>query len=333
MRGERIPVVLAIDVEPDDPEFRPGTMEPWLGFEACVELADELRDLLSRASHRDVRLTWFLRLDPQITHGYGSPTWPFEAYAPLIDRLRAAGDAIGVHPHAWRWDDGPARWIADVKDDTWVEHCLRVSLDAYRTALDEPCRVHRAGDRYMSNGLAQLLLAEGILVDMTPEPGMRGVPTNSARPHTAALPDMASVPRRPYFPDRDDWRAAGHETELLMIPLASADPGPMLGSLRSTGRKVRNIGRPLHRPLLPWAPGLGVQIWDLLARDIDSGALSVLSFAWRSHLGIDRQSRAALCDSFEALARHELISSLEFVTALEARSSVLANPSAIARPV
>jgi len=326
--------VLAIDVEPDDPEFRPGSLAPWLGFEACVELAFELRTMLAKATSSDVRLTWFLRLDPQIAYGYGSAAWAVDRYANLIGQLRSAGDVIGVHPHAWRWDEHASRWIADLKDDAWVEYCLRTSLDAYADALGEPCLVHRAGDRFMSNHLLRLLVAEQIRVDMTPEPGMRGLPMSPSRPHTAALPDMAMVPRRPYFPDLSDWRrpAAG-QAGLLMIPLATADPGPLLGPWRRVARRVRNVRRPLHRPLLPWAPELRSSIWDLMARDIDRGELSVVSFAWRSHLGIDQPGRAALVDSIGALTRHRLIESLEFVTALEARDLVLGASGAAAAAV
>src|SRR5436190_12457798 len=98
----RIPVVLALDVEPDDPEFVPNSRAPWLGFEAAVDLFAAIRDRLARATECDVHLSWFVRMDPQIAQGYGSAMWFVEQYSTEIAALRSAGDEIGLHTHAWR---------------------------------------------------------------------------------------------------------------------------------------------------------------------------------------------------------------------------------------
>ena len=61
--------MLAIDVEPDDPEFAPGLRAPWAGFEACVDLFGQIRERLAAATGTPVHFTWFLRMDPQVTQG------------------------------------------------------------------------------------------------------------------------------------------------------------------------------------------------------------------------------------------------------------------------
>ncbi len=324
MTERATPVVFAIDVEPDDPEFPPGSTAPWLGFERCIDLFGEIRDRLARATGSPVRLSWFLRMDPQIEQGYGTAAWAAEQYGMQFDRLRELGDEIGLHTHAWRWDAGESRWIVDVGNETWVEDCAQTSFETYRTVFGERCRAHRSGDRFMSNGLLGVLRQLEVDVDLTVEPGMRGVPTAPSRPHTSDSPDMALVPRVPYVPSPTDWRRPAVDTQpdgLLMVPLASADPGQLLGSWRAAARRLRNQRRVLHRPLLPWSPNIGPGLWDLLARDLRRADLTTLAFAMRSHGAIDDQSREALLASVAALERHELAASLQFVTASELRGS------------
>jgi len=318
------PVVFAIDVEPDDPEFPPGSAAPWLGFERCIDLFDEIRDGLERATRSPVRLSWFLRMDPQIERGYGTASWAAERYATQFEHLRRSGDEIGLHTHAWRWGEQQSRWIVDVGNESWIEDCARSSFATYRDVFGERCRAHRSGDRFMSNGLLAVLRELEVDIDLTVEPGMRGVRMARSRPHTADIPDMALVPRIPYVPSQSDWRrpALGQSTgDLLMVPLTSADPGPLLGSWRAAARRVRNGRRVLHRPLLPWAPNVGPRLWDILACDLGSGELTTLAFAMRSHGALDEQSRVALLASVAALERHDLAPSLAFVTATEMRKS------------
>ena len=324
MTERATPVVLAIDVEPDDPEFLPGSAAPWLGFERCVDLFDEIREALARATGSPVRLSWFLRMDRQVELGYGTATWAAEKYATQIEHLRQSGDEIGLHTHAWRWDKGASRWIIDLGNEAWVEDCTQASFEAYRNAFGEPCRAHRAGDRFVSNGLMAVLRKLDVEVDLTAEPGMRGVPMAESRSHTADVPDMALVPRTPYVPSITDWRRADPDVPtdaLLMVPLASADPGPLLSPWRAGVRKLRNGRRALHRPLIPWSPKIGPRLWDILASDVESGALTTLAFAMRSHAALDEPSRNALLASVAALERHELLPSLAFLTASQARAT------------
>jgi hypothetical protein len=201
-----------------------------------------------------------------------------------------------------------------------------MSFAAYEASFGERCRAHRAGDRFMSNKMLAVLRELDVKVDLTVEPSMRGVRTGRPRPHTSALPDMALVPRVPYVPSRSDWRRPDPNLPpdgLLELPLTSADPGPLLQPWRAGMRKLRNGRRPLHRPLLPWSPKVGPRMWDLLANDLRAGELDTLAFAMRSHSALEVQSRTALLASVAALEDHELVTSLRFVTASEARAAYL----------
>ena len=116
--GSAIPVVLCIDVEPDDHVYPLTAPSPWSGFEALLAGAPRLRQRLSDATGRPANLNWDFRFDPQIELAYGSPTYVVDRYGDDIERLSAQGDAIGTHPHAWRWDADRQRWIADHRTRT-----------------------------------------------------------------------------------------------------------------------------------------------------------------------------------------------------------------------
>src|SRR5262249_59394441 len=122
-------------------------------------------------------------------------------YRRLLDALRAAGDEIGVHAHAWRWDDDAGQWLADHGNPRWVDHCIRSSLRVYRDAFGRATRVFRFGDRFLSNRIIALLDREGVACDLTLEPGHRSVKTLRASDRTTGVvPDYSAAPRRPYRP-------------------------------------------------------------------------------------------------------------------------------------
>jgi hypothetical protein len=129
-----IPVLLCFDVEPDDIEVATDA-PPWVGFERLLELAARWRDELAEATGRPVRFDWFLRMDPQVAEAHGSPGWVVERYGPAIERLRAEGDLVGLHPHALRPTGTPGRWVADNADAGWVDQCVEMAYETYRDAF------------------------------------------------------------------------------------------------------------------------------------------------------------------------------------------------------
>ena len=146
-----VPVMLCFDIEPDARALRGRTPEPLAGFEHLVKMVPELRDRLSEASGAPARFTWWVRIDPQIAEMYGSPVALVDRYELELDGVRDAGDALGVHPHTWRWQ---GRWVSERADAAWVAHCLAVGLGGYRDAFGVPCRVHKAGDEFITTAIA-----------------------------------------------------------------------------------------------------------------------------------------------------------------------------------
>jgi hypothetical protein len=228
---DKVPLTINLDIEPDTRTALAGR-PAWTGFEALFDYMARLRPELSRATGTPARFTWCLRLDPQIEKGYGAADWVVQHYRPLLDALQAQGDEIGVHAHAWRWDDAGGQWLADHGNERWVAHCTRSSLQVFRASFGRPARVFRHGDRFLSNRLIALLDREGVQCDLTLEPGHISVKTLRAKDRvTGMIPDYSTAPRRPYRPSRRNYQRPGWlwKRKLWIVPLTTGTPLPTPG--------------------------------------------------------------------------------------------------------
>ena len=243
-----IPTLICVDVEPDRrlPELNSGA--DWKGFEKSLRLFEELR---SRADV-EALFCWFLRMDPQVELLHGSAAWAVERYRVQIERLRRAGDEVGLHTHAWRHVGG--KWVIDHGDQGWVNECVQVSFDAYGSAFGHACRSFRFGDHWMNGATLDLVESLGALYNLTVEPGVRasdgGVPGEA---WTGRFPDYANVPREPYRPSREDFRTRGKkrdERKLWVIPVSTVllPHWPTAPLFRRIVWRAR-YGRRLYQPL------------------------------------------------------------------------------------
>jgi hypothetical protein len=235
----KIPVLLCIDVEPDGRSVDPGRPEPWSGFDATFNLIRHLRSELRARTGSPVRFSWFLRMDPQIERVYGSPGWVANRYAGWLAELGSIGDEIGLHTHAWRWDEGTGGWLVDHGNQPWVDHCVRQSFEAFRSAFGRTCQSFRFGDRWMNDATLDLVERLGARFDLTVEPGLPSSRLNE--PSTSVIPDYTRAPRRPYRPARSDFRKAGrvwNRRRIWMIPMSTGNVRPLLSSGRWIARHV-----------------------------------------------------------------------------------------------
>lgn len=200
----KIPVIICLDVEPDEREIDSADSKDWEGFEESLKYFSDLRPRLEGATGARASFSWFIRMDPQIEHTYGLSCWAVRRYGEAIEQLRRDGDEIGLHAHAWRWDAGLLKWVIDHGDQEWVAHCIRTSFEAYRGAFGRRCLSFRFGDRWMNNETMALLESLGVKFDLTAEPGKTARPTLHRRElHTGSLPDYVDTPRWPTdLPDR-----------------------------------------------------------------------------------------------------------------------------------
>jgi hypothetical protein len=323
--GVAVPAVLCVDVEPDTRSIAmPRPDQRLAGFEALVASVPELREVLTRATGRPATFTWFLRMDPQMALAYGSARHIADRYRDELDRLRGDGDEVGLHTHAYRWDDAVG-WVQDFADAEHLAHCTRVALDAYADAFGVPCRAHRHGDRCTSTALAGLLAHAGVRVDLTVEPGAPAVAGLDPDEHTCGvIPHVPAQRSAPWIAEQTSARSAAAATgaagcddggELLMLPLTSSvrfdePPGPPAAP-----------GVPVST-LVPWAPP-AVFAARLDARLTDPH-LTHLALAIRSDLPLHRDEWAWFRANIALLADVSAGLDLTWVTASEARDALVA---------
>jgi hypothetical protein len=226
-----------------------------------------------------------------------------------------------LHTHAWRWNERSNKWIVDHGDQSWINHCLHMSFDAYRKALGRHCLSFRFGDRWMSNDTMDTLDSLGVKFDLTIEPGRSGEPVISEA-HTGTLPDYTATPTWPYRPARGNFRRPGRITkrDLWAIPLSTGRSWPP-GPFGRVTRAARAIGIDFQRTVE--AMPLYFCLDCARFKSITDNLLAVwrkryLAPVVRSDAGIDLRRRPNMQRNAEFLLSHPLITRFRFVKPGEA---------------
>jgi hypothetical protein len=339
---ERIPVIFCIDVEPDDHVYPPESPSPWKGFEVLVTEFVGLRARLSALTGEPARFTWSLRLDPQIAEAYGDPAWIIDHHRDFFDEARGRGDALGVHPHAWRWDRERRVWISDHADTAWVDRCIEISFETYRSRFGEAPSHHRFGGRFVSEGVLAAAERLGARFDLTLEPGEPGMKPGERQGGiwTGEIPDFGTVPRIPYHPDPADFRRPTGDGVggLWTIPLSSGrfvpkprnDREPRMAErlshpLRTARGVVRRLDRarrpaegdprPPYSPLAMWRSWRSpADFWNSAFASLEELEYPYLAFAIRSDIGIRPESEAGFKGIVASLFERREAKRLVFTT-------------------
>ncbi len=323
--SSKIPVILNIDVEPDEFSVDRADPKPWTGFEFCYEYFKELRSRFEEVTGHPVHFNWMIRMDPQIEIAYGSAAWAADRYADILAEYRSEGDNVGLHVHTYTWSTSLDSWLDDCDNPEWVAHCLGSSMDAYKQAFGETCKTLRYGSFWVSTEALNLAEQLGIKYDLTLEPGLLSRKLAEEIPRSGRNPSYCRVPRHPYVPSKTDFRKLSNsadERSIVLIPLTSAYKklgwGPGAWKTR-IGRILRNgvHGRLQSTPLSM------VHVWEgdnafsaMLDRAIATQKQPYLSFAIRANIHKKRFPR--IDSSLKALLDHSESSRFIFCTPHEA---------------
>lgn len=269
-----------------------------------------LRARLSKLTGEPARFIWSLRLDPQIAEAYGDPAWIIDRHRAFFDEAMAMGDAVGVHPHAWRWDRTRRVWEADHEDAEWVERCMEMCYAAYGSRFGVAPKHHRFGGRFVSERVLSTAERLGTRYDLTLEPGEPGVPPGeySGSVWKGEIPDYRQTPRAPYHPDRSDFRRPSDDGRgrLWTIPLSSGSVprGPRRlrvadrlshpvrtarGAVRRVEGGLRHLAGggdpgPSYRVLRMWDWPDPIGLWDSAFASLEELEYQYLAFAIRSDM-------------------------------------------------
>jgi len=326
--AEPVPVVLCIDCEPDPRMIDPSDPPPLAGYQLVHDFFAQWRAPVEDLTGAPVHLNWSFRMDPQIATAYGSPAVFVERHPELLARVRDAGDGLGVHPHAFRWDGRAGTWVLDLADSTYVRECLELAAGTFREAVGESPMLLRYGDGFLDQTVIATADALGIAYDLTLEPGQPARPvweTTLGELATAWLPDWRRVPRYPYHPAVDDYRrvaAGGRGRAIRLVPLSS---GPtwlgrsVLARLRARrahgrdGWKQRNL---LYMALPCWT---GANTFgEMLRRTLKVQKRPYLAFAIRTDWAQRPDHRRNIERCLDALLREHRHRRLVFCTPAEA---------------
>lgn len=78
MVTSKIPVLICIDVEPDEFFVSRQKPEPWRGYELTHGYIGTWRSALQQLTGDAVHLNWFIRMDPQVALAHGRAFWAVE---------------------------------------------------------------------------------------------------------------------------------------------------------------------------------------------------------------------------------------------------------------
>jgi hypothetical protein len=246
-----IPVLFCIDIEPDPRCPRPGSRDPWPGYESTFRLMQDFRITAEEVTGRPARFGWYFRLDPQVALAYGRATWAFDEHPTLLAEMERHGDEIGIHPHAYRWLPDEEEWILDIANQDWVDHCLGTSLEAFKSVLGRPCASARFGDRWLNTATVNTMERLGLGFDLTIEPGL---PASEAFVPELRVRGQATsfyrAPREPYEPARDDFQrpAPSGTRRIRLIGAECVQFKSKLSASRESSLSLPTFPNLRHRP-------------------------------------------------------------------------------------
>lgn len=313
-----IPVIVCIDVEPEERQLDTKLRKDWDGFERTLKYFDGFRSQLERPTRAPVTFSWFLRMDEQIRRTYGSYSWVVERYGRSIQELLLAGDELGLHTHSWRWNEPGGKWIAEYEDQSWISRCLDHSFKSFEQAFGRRCVSFRFGDHWMNNETMTQLESLGVKFDLTVEPNKKTTPAES-RDAVGSFPDYAEALRYPYKPSRMDFRKPTRsDRDMWVIPITT---GQIPGRLPTLKRILRNSGFERFTP--PCTLALNLALSERNFRAVVNNSLaregpSYLAIVIRTDACLHSRTRTTVLRNMDFLLSHPLVATFRFVSPAEA---------------
>lgn len=296
MAPRKVPIFLAIDVEPDQ-DLDTGRHGPvsWNGCDTFRSLVAQARGPLADVTGAPVPVGWFVRMDSQMEALCGAADHAADHGEDLL--APEHGDYLGLHVHATRWDEALG-WVAVEDDPAFCLAELEIGLDAYRARTGTAPVRHRYTRGILTGEMTATMARAGVQVDLTPQP----------------QPGPRSLSRTPLGRQSIDT-----EPPMTVLCGTATRWAPYPGS------GPRRWARRARRPFAGWylSPCNRLpphEYWDTVNRVLDGMRVPYVSLPFRTQ-AIGGRWEARQLEILDALVTHPIMRRLRFADPLELATS------------
>ena len=222
--ARRLQVIICADTEPDFPLKAPtwqqeGSPELFRCLEKGIPRLKSAVDLFVDCEGRAPRISWLLRADSQIRDYFGHSAVLYDRFEEMWTGLVRNGDAIGWHPHLYRWSQGHRQWVPALTDRDLIEGQVEIVKEI---ADRFPTDVARTGWDHHSNETMAQFDRLGVRLDLSGLPGQ--VLYNFTDSPVPWKYDWRPTTETAYYPSEKDYRRPAEpgerSLEILEAPIS-----------------------------------------------------------------------------------------------------------------
>ncbi len=160
-------------------------------------------------SEKNLKFTWFIRIDRQIEKLFGNPLYYFEKHYSKFKWLTDNGHAIGWHHHAYKQNNN--KWQQETDS-----YKILTDLNEYGSiAKNIGMNICRMGWGYHTNDTMQQIISLGFKIDSSA----------ISRPQykwDSSVKDWEGTSNEWYYPSKEDYRIAGCDScSILEVPITT----------------------------------------------------------------------------------------------------------------
>ena len=203
-----------------DVDFTNYLVEGWSDVDEFESTFHSILSFLEK--EKEIKATWFIRLDSQMEALYGEADYVFRRYREELHHLSLTGHEIGWHPHFYVKEEGS--WRQSCKIANILDELIRYAPMARYYGMKSV----RMGWGFHTNETMRLLADLRFEIDSSAMPRPR-------YPWEDTKKDWRLTPVVPYYPSGIDYRIPGKPNlPILEIPMSVAlvkapyDNGPIL---------------------------------------------------------------------------------------------------------
>lgn len=179
------------------------------GNDSIDEMAVAVPQILSILKPLPLSVTWYIRLDSQMTALFGEPDFIFKRYAPLLQEMQDLGHRLGWHHHAYCKNDHQ-EWQQNTCEAEVLKELEKHIILAQQYQLNTV----RMGWGYHTNATMALLSEAGFKEDSSAIP-------RPQYPWTQNQCDWSQTGQTPYHPARENYQLPSQEDENNLTILES----------------------------------------------------------------------------------------------------------------